>query len=99
MKPMMKLHLLSREGIRAANAGNYANALFTLHQALLLTQGIKAPLHEAKVLSNIALILMMRGENIASHDHLCRALPLVENHAGRDNSLYRRISGQLKQAA
>ncbi|MBU1002232.1 MAG: hypothetical protein KKE73_06885 [Proteobacteria bacterium] len=99
MKPMMKLHLLSREGMRAANRGDHDNALFALHQALLLTRGICAPLHEAKVLCNISLVLLMKGENIASHDHLCQALPLVENHAGSDNSLYRRIFEQLDQAA
>lgn len=99
MKPMMKLQLLSREGMRAANSGDHDNALFTLHQALLLTQGMKRSLHEAKVLANIALVLRMRGEERAALEHLRRALPLVENHAGRDNALFRHIAGQLDQAA
>lgn len=99
MKPMMKLHLLSRDGMRAANRGDHDNALFILHQALVLTRRLKAPLHEAKVLSNIALVLLMKGETVSSLDHLGRALPLVENCAGTDNALYRRISSQLQQAA
>jgi len=99
MKPMYKLHLLSRDGMRAANSGEFGNALFILHQALVLTRGMNAPLQEAKVLSNIALVLQMKGETSSSLDHLGRALPLVERCAGTDNALYRRIAGQLAQAA
>ncbi|WP_461209151.1 tetratricopeptide repeat protein [Desulfocurvus sp. DL9XJH121] len=99
MKPMMKLRLLCRDGMRACERGDLGNALFQLHMALRLTKGLQSDILEAKVRNNMGLVLMLMGDDVRALGHLRLAQKLTENFAGTRNSLFRSVTRNLVQAS
>lgn len=99
MRPMMRLRLLCKEGMRACDKGDLENAAFQLHMALRLARSHGHPLLEAKVRNNMGLVLHLKGEHDKALQHLRLARLITERNAGRDNALFRRITGNLKAMA
>jgi hypothetical protein len=95
MSKLKKLGALNREGMRACNEGRPGDALFQLTQADGLARSMNAPLHEAKVRNNMALVYQMSGKYEEARVSFRIAADRAVAGGGEGNVLHRIIQRNL----
>ncbi|WP_338668285.1 tetratricopeptide repeat protein [Pseudodesulfovibrio methanolicus] len=95
MSNLKKLGILNREGMRACNEGRSGDALFQLTQADSLARSLNAPLHEAKVRNNMALVYQMSGKYEEARICFRIAAGRAVDGGGQGNVLHRVIMRNL----
>lgn len=88
---------LNREGMTAAQAGDYTSAGRILSEVIGMARRAGTSMYEAKLRNNLGLVHLLAERPLEAASEFCQAMHLVEGKLGRDNSLYRRIEGNLKQ--
>lgn len=90
---------LNREGMSAAQTGDFESAGRILGEVIDMARKAGTSMYEAKLRNNLGLVHLLADRPGEAAREFCQALTLVEGKLGRDNSLYRRIEGNLGQTA
>lgn len=88
---------MNREGMSAAQTGDYASAGRILGEVIEMARRAGTSMYEAKLRNNLGLVHLLAERPREAASEFCQAMTLVEGKLGRDNSLYRRIEGNLHQ--
>ncbi|QJB55512.1 tetratricopeptide repeat protein [Pseudodesulfovibrio sp. zrk46] len=91
MSRLRTLGILNREGMKAANAGRVADAMFQLAQAAQIAETMDSPLHMAKVRNNIGLVNQQAGKFDEAKACFLLAEQSAVEGAGEGNILQRAI--------
>ena len=89
---------LNREGMAACQAGEYDAAGRLLSEGISLARRARVSMYEAKLRNNLGLVHLLAAQPAEAAREFSQALALVEGRLGRDNSLFKRIEGNLSQA-
>jgi hypothetical protein len=88
---------LNREGMAACQAGDFDGGVELLSQGIRLASRAGTRMYEAKLRNNLGLVLLLAKKPCEAAGEFGRALTLVEDKLGRDNSLFKRIEGNLSR--
>ncbi|MFZ5426886.1 MAG: tetratricopeptide repeat protein [Thermodesulfobacteriota bacterium] len=89
---------LNREGMAACQSGSYEVARRLLTEGITLARRAGVSMYEAKLRNNLGLVHLLAARPCDAAVEFGQALDLVEGKLGRENPLFRRIAGNLKQA-
>ena len=90
-----KIGNANKKGMQSFNEGRLDDAVSELQEAITLAGSLGTPIHEAKIRTNLALVLEFRGLTDAAKAQLRRALEQVEGKIGRANPLHAAITRQM----
>lgn len=88
---------LNREGMAACQAGDFQSGVELLSEGIRLASRAGMRMYEAKLRNNLGLVLVLASRPCEAVSEFGHALSLVEAKLGRDNSLFRRIEGNLSR--
>ena len=89
---------LNREGMAACQTGEYDTAGRLLSEGISLARRARVLMYEAKLRNNLGLVHLLAAKPTEAAKEFNQALALVEGRLGRDNSLFKRIEGNLNRA-
>jgi len=90
---------LNREGMSACQAGDYGSAGRLLEEGIALAARTGTAMYEAKLRNNLGLVHLLAERHAEAAGQFWQALELVEGKLGRDNTLFKRIEGNLLRAS
>jgi len=88
---------LNREGMAACQSGDFDGGVKLLSEGIRLAGRAGTSMYEAKLRNNLGLVLLLAAKPCEAASEFDRALALVEGKLGRDNSLFKRIEGNLSR--
>lgn len=94
-----RLTRLNREGMAACQAGDFGSAGRLLEEGIALAANEGTAMYEAKLRNNLGLVHLLADRPAEAAGQFWQALELVENRLGRDNTLFKRIEGNLLRAS
>ncbi|MBG0777776.1 MAG: tetratricopeptide repeat protein [Desulfovibrionaceae bacterium] len=86
---------LNKSGMEACNRGEFAHAEQLLQVALDRALGMNAPLYQAKILNNLALVHQSSGQRDAAIYCLRKAVALANAHARTPERFVGRIQARI----
>ncbi len=91
------LQMLNRLGMRLSGQGEHKAALTLLALALRESLQAGAPMYEAKIRNNIALVLGGAGRHDLARRQLDKAMRLTALKVGTDNRFYKVLHTNLSE--
>jgi len=88
---------LNRQGMDACQHGDFDVANRLLSEGIGLARSAGVSMYEAKLRNNLGLVHLLASRPDAAAQEFGQALALVEGKLGRENTLYRRIEGNLSR--
>ncbi|MFP5222541.1 MAG: tetratricopeptide repeat protein [Acidobacteriota bacterium] len=89
---------LNRQGMAACQHGDFDGAHRLLSEGIGLASSAGVSMYEAKLRNNLGLVHLLASKPDAAAQEFGQALALVEDKLGKENTLYRRIEGNLSRA-
>jgi hypothetical protein len=88
---------LNRQGMDACQHGDFDVANQLLSEGIGLARSAGVSMYEAKLRNNLGLVHLLASRPDAAAQEFGQALALVEGKLGKENTLYRRIEGNLSR--